>query len=168
MKDTILHPIVSLVTGVLASLFARLQLAFNVGQVIVNERRVLLAESSELLLHGFEFCIRHVVELNKTGSGSLDPAQEFIQLERHNFGLSVLRILDEEYHQESDDRRPGVDKELPGVRKFEIRALEAPCDDGEHRNQKGPGRSHGVGHALGPLTKQIAHVLAPLCPPASQ
>ena len=30
--------------------------------------------------------------------------------------VSILRILNEEYHQEGDDRRRGVDHELPGVR----------------------------------------------------
>jgi hypothetical protein len=38
-----------------------------------------------------------------------------VQLHLHRLGITVLGILDEEYHQEGDNRRTGIDHELPGI-----------------------------------------------------
>jgi hypothetical protein len=66
--------------------------------------------SSELLLNDLEFLVGHVIELNEPGPCPFDAVQQFVEL------LSVLRVLDQENHQECDDRRARVDEELAGVR----------------------------------------------------
>ena len=42
-------------------------------------------------------------------------ANEFVQLDLNGGAIAVLRILDQEHHQEGDDGRARVDDELPGV-----------------------------------------------------
>src|SRR4051794_18303666 len=41
--------------------------------------------------------------------------QQLVQLDLNRLGIPVLSGLDEEYHQEGDDRRTGIDDELPGI-----------------------------------------------------
>jgi hypothetical protein len=89
---------------------ARRQLEFHMRQVIVDQWGVLVAHPSELLLYGFELVIGHVIELHQSGSCSFDATQQFIELQGDNSCLSVLRILDQENHQEGDNRRTGVDE----------------------------------------------------------
>ena len=47
---------------------------------------------------------------------------QLVELDLHRSGVPVLRALNKENHQERDDRRSGVDHELPGVVKVEERA----------------------------------------------
>lgn len=54
---------------------ARLQLAFNVSQVVVDQRSVLVPEPSELLLNDLKVLISHVIKLNQPRSRALDAAQ---------------------------------------------------------------------------------------------
>ena len=53
-------------------------------------------------------------------------ADEFVQLQVQRLGVTVLGVLDEENHQEGDDRRTGIDDELPGVREMKERAAGGP------------------------------------------
>ncbi len=47
--------------------------------------------------------------------GTLGGADQFIKLELDRRRVAVLRVLDQEHHQEGDDGGPGVDDQLPGV-----------------------------------------------------
>ena len=40
----------------------------------------------------------------------------------HRFGVAVLRVLNQEDHQESDDGGGGVDDQLPGIGEMKSRA----------------------------------------------
>ena len=64
----------------------------------------------------------------KRFSASLDREDEFGQLELQRHGVAVLRVLNQEHHQERHDRGRGVDDELPGVAVAEQR----------------PGRAHTI------------------------
>jgi len=56
-------------------------------------------------------------------------ANQFVEFELHGVAIAVLGILYQEHHQECDDRRAGVDDQLPGVAELEYRAHDAPDDD---------------------------------------
>ena len=47
-------------------------------------------------------------------------ADQLIELEMDRLGVAVLRVLDQEDHQERDDRRAGVDHELPRIGELKI------------------------------------------------
>ena len=53
-------------------------------------------------------------------------ADQLVELELDRLGVAVLRVLDQEHHQERDDRRAGVDDQLPGVAEAEERPGDEP------------------------------------------
>jgi hypothetical protein len=50
--------------------------------------------------------------------------------------IAILGVLNNEDHQERDDRRPSVDNELPTIGIVEYRAGDCPGDDDEYCEQK--------------------------------
>ena len=54
-------------------------------------------------------------------------AQQLVELHLHGFGVAVLRALDQEHHEERDDRGARVDHELPGIAPVEERAADRPA-----------------------------------------
>lgn len=62
----------------------------------------------------------------------------------HCFGVTILGVLNQKYHEEGDDCRGGVYDQLPSVGEMKRRAGEDPNEDDEHRPAKGPGTAkHG-------------------------
>ena len=60
-------------------------------------------------------------------------ADQLVELDLERVGVAVLRALDQEHHQEGDDRRAGVDHELPRVAEAEQRPADRPQEDHEQR-----------------------------------
>ena len=56
----------------------------------------------------------------------------------HCFGVTVLRVLNQKYHQERDDGRGRVDDKLPCVGKVKRWPRQYPDQDGKHGRGKGP------------------------------
>src|SRR4051794_10078231 len=52
-------------------------------------------------------------------AGAFRGADHLVELGLDRRSVAVLRVLDQEDHQEGDDGRAGVDDQLPGVRPFE-------------------------------------------------
>ena len=48
---------------------------------------------------------------------ALADADQLVELRLKGRAVPVLGVLDQEHHEEGDDRRAGVDDQLPGVRK---------------------------------------------------
>lgn len=48
---------------------------------------------------------------------------QFVEFQVQDVVIAILCVLDEEHHQEGDDRCGGVDDQLPGVVVIEVR----PC-----------------------------------------
>src|SRR5438067_1675476 len=74
----------------------------------------------------------------------VDCAQELVELGLHRRTVAVLAVLDQEYHQEGDDRRSGVDDQLPRIGIMEDGPGRRPDEDhadGEAEGQRmtGPG-----------------------------
>lgn len=54
---------------------------------------------------------------------ALSRADDLVQLGLHGRRIAVLRVLDEEHHQERYDGSAGVDDKLPSVRPGEKRTV---------------------------------------------
>jgi hypothetical protein len=62
-------------------------------------------------------------------------ANQLVEFDLHGGGVSVLRVLDEKHHDESDDGGRCVDDELPCVAVLKNRARDEP--NGDDRYGKG-------------------------------
>jgi hypothetical protein len=69
----------------------------------------------------------------------LTAANQLVELDLYRQRVLVLRALDQEHHEKRDDRRSGVDDELPGVGEMKERAAYEPHTDDEEREAEGPG-----------------------------
>ena len=79
--------------------------------------------------------------------GEFGDADEFVELDLQRVGVAVLRVLDQEHHEEGDDRGAGVDDQLPGVAEVENRAADDPGPDnagGEAETQRLAGEAGGT------------------------
>src|SRR5262249_24057368 len=66
----------------------------------------------------------------------LNGADQLVEFDLSCLAVAVLRVLNDEHHQEGDDRRTGVDDQLPTVGVIEQRAGQGPADyDGAGENE---------------------------------
>jgi hypothetical protein len=70
----------------------------------------------------------------RSSSHHLICSDEFIKLELKRLRVAVLGVLDQQHHEEGDDRGPGIADELPGVRPLEDWATPHD-DDGERQHE---------------------------------
>jgi|SRR5437588_2009509 len=57
----------------------------------------------------------------------------------NSFGISVLSVLNQEYHEEGDDGCGSVDDQLPSVGKMKSGASDEPDGNHKHSSSKRPG-----------------------------
>jgi hypothetical protein len=69
---------------------------------------------------------------------------DLIELEVNRARIPVLRILDQEHDDKCDDRRAGIDNELPGIGVVEVRARNEPQRDHSEGGEERPLGSHPV------------------------
>src|ERR1051325_350545 len=103
-----------------------------------GERRVVAPVARELL-------ILEVLEVEQRVVRALGRADQLVELDLDRLGVAVLRVLDEEHHEEGDDRGRSVDHELPGIAEAEERPGKRPqhhrpARDEEGRRATGPHR----------------------------
>src|SRR5215813_8755104 len=135
----------------------RPDLAFDMRQVIVNQRCIPVSQAREFFLNVLERIVRHFVKIDKAGTRAFHATQQFIELERHDPRFAVLGVLDQKHHQEGDNGRAGVDDELPSIRVAEVRAGEAPDNDGDDRKQERPIASSSMRGFLSKSAKRFFH-----------
>ena|SRR5438874_13667466 len=63
----------------------------------------------------------------------------------NSFGISVLGVLNQEYHEKGDDGRGGVDDQLPSVGEMKSGAGEEPDGNHKHSSSKCPGAAEYEG-----------------------
>src|SRR4051812_27886929 len=110
---------------------------------LLGDAAVLGADRVELLV--FQF-----LEIEERIVSAFGEADELVELHLDRFRVAVLRALDQEHHEESDDGGAGVDDQLPGIAEAEERAAESPEDDDAHGAHEG---RRPAGHLRGPLGK---------------
>ena len=88
-----------------------------------------------------------VLEVEELVVRALHRSDQLVELELHGGAVPVLCVLDEEDHQEGDDRRRRVDDELPGRTEVEDRTGDEPADDereGRHERDRMPAPARGL------------------------
>ena len=63
----------------------------------------------------------------------------------NSFGISVLGVLNQEYHEKGDNGRGGVDDQLPSVGEMKSGAGEEPDGNHKHSSGKCPGAAENHG-----------------------
>ena len=96
----------------------------------LDERSIVVVQNVELLL-------AQVFDVDQPVRGAGDGRHQLVQLELHRARVLVLRVLDQEHHEERHDGRSRVDDELPGVGKVKERAGQEPHDDDPERDSEG-------------------------------
>src|SRR5262245_15844264 len=96
---------------------------------------------------------------------ALDGADDLVELELHRHAVAVLGVLDDEHHQEGDDRRAGVDDELPGIGKAEERSARGPQYDDEAGSRESEGMTGRARHPRSKLPELafVIHDAPSLC-----
>ncbi len=74
-----------------------------------------LADFRKLAFNFFEFVVGELFQIDEVIASTVKCADEFIKLQVHGFGVAVLGVLDQEHHQKCDDRRAGINDQLPRV-----------------------------------------------------
>src|SRR6266404_3919623 len=74
-----------------------------------------LADALKLFFEFFQILVGKVFKIDQFVSCALQCADDLVKLQLKCFGIAVLRVLNEEHHQERDDGRARVDNELPGI-----------------------------------------------------
>src|SRR3954454_1074840 len=73
------------------------------------------------LLDLFHLGLRQILQVEQRVPRLLVDPDQFVELEMDSARVAALRALDQENHQERDNRCPRVDDELPGVGPAEYR-----------------------------------------------
>ena len=89
---------------------------------------------------------------------SLIEKMIFVELEMDRSRLAILSILDQKDHQESNNRRTGVDNELPVFRVTAKWSHNGPDDDGRRCEQESPATSSKLGRPAREATEKVATI----------
>lgn len=76
---------------------------------------------------------------------TLGRPQQFVELDLDGLAITILRILNQEYHQEGHNRRRGVDDQLPGITEVKYRTQNRPNDDGAKSQSERHWATHHAG-----------------------
>src|SRR5438132_3738877 len=104
--------------------------------------------SLKLLFEFLEIFIGEVFQIDQLIPCAFKGADDLVQLEMHCLGVTILRVLDQKYHEKCDDGRGRVDDELPRVGKVKGWTRQDPDEDSKHGGSKRPGAAeHNSGTA---------------------
>ena len=92
----------------------------------------------ELFLEVLEVFIGEPFKINKLVSSAFNGTYDLVEFQINGFRVTVLRVLDEEHHEEGDDGRAGIDNELPGIGKVKCRASQPPNGNDDDRQRESP------------------------------
>ena len=96
------------------------------------------ARASKLFFKPLQLFVGKILEVDEFIARVFDRPDELVQFQMNCFGVPVLRILNQEYHQERDNGRAGINNELPGVRKMKRWSGRGPNYDDENGYRERP------------------------------
>ena len=102
-------------------------------------------QARELILKFLQILVGEPFQIYQVIACPGEAANDFIELELDRLRVAVLGILDEEDHQESDDRGPGVDDQLPSVGIMKDMTAQSPNNDNRNGAHERPGSSENGG-----------------------
>ena len=83
---------------------------------IVSVPLCFFANALELFLKAGEIFVGKFFQIDEFISSAFQRANYFVEFQMRRFAIAILCILNEKDHQESNNRRPGINNELPGIR----------------------------------------------------
>ena len=120
-----------------------------------------------MLFEFLQLLVREIFKIDKLISCAFESADHLIKFKVHCFGVTILCILNQKYHQECDNRCSGVDDQLPSVGKMKSGACEDPDTNDKHSSSKCPGAAEHHGgtprentECVADNTKEIAFLFA--------
>lgn len=119
-----------------------------VSATVVQTQAAGVANVAVFLAQLFQFLAVQAVEAEHGILGILGYAQQLINLDMQDIVVAVLRVLDQEHHQERDNGRRGIDDQLPGVVVVEIGSAQAPYQDQCDGCVEGSGAACPAGQGL--------------------
>ena len=118
----------------------------------------------KLGLDGIELFLGFVLQVHRRVARALGGADQLVELQVQRLGVAVLGVLNQEHHQEGDDRRPGVDDQLPGVGPAEQRPGDRPDDEQRERGDEGRCLAGLTRHPVREPRERVRLHLDPRCP----
>src|SRR5476649_1093584 len=100
------------------------------------------------LAQGPQFLLVQVVEAQQRVLCILGHPQQLIDLDMQHIVVAVLRVLNQENHQEGDDGGGCIDDQLPGVVVMKVGPRQRPHEDQYDGNGKSPGTACPLGQSL--------------------
>ena len=95
-----------------------------------------LRTSSAIIVQLLKLFIGEILNCSELVFRPLHCQHELRQFELNRKRVAVLRVLDQEHHQECHDGRAGVNHQLPSIAVLEYRSGQDPDDDQCDRKQK--------------------------------
>jgi hypothetical protein len=92
-----------------------------------------------------QLVIREMFDIDHLILCLIDGLDDLIELQVNGAGVTVLRVLDQKHHEESDDGSASIDDELPGIGIMEVRPGDQPQRDDEQSREERPFRTDQIG-----------------------
>ena len=96
-----------------------------------------------------ELVLLELLQVQQRDVGALRDPEQLIQLDLQRLGVAILRVLNQEHHQEGDDGGPRVDHELPAIAEPKERAGQDPHEHDTGGEEEGDGLSGQPADRLG-------------------
>ena len=118
-------------------------------------RSAFVRSPSELLFEFLQLLVGEIFKIDKLISCALECADHLIQFQMNRFGVAVLGVLNQKYHQKRDNGRGGVDDQLPRIGKMKGRTCYQPDNDDEHSSSKCPSAAENDGGTTRKNTERV-------------
>jgi len=141
--ETYIWNLSTLLLGIRPFQFGRTE----VGPAIANVFQSLSGQACIQPFPGIKFVFRQLFDIKQRGVRAASCADQFIQFQLHRFTVSVLSILNDEHHQERNNRRRCINEKLPRIAEVEKRTRYEPYNDqddnqSERSRPAGPARAN--------------------------
>lgn len=103
------------------------------------------ANSLEMFLQLFQVFVRKFFNVDKFIARIFEGTDELIEFQLGCLGIAVLRVLNKEDHEKSDNGRASINDELPGIRKMEDRTGGGPRNNDKNCEDKDPRAPQKIG-----------------------
>src|SRR5262245_10625999 len=120
---------------------------------------VLCVKILEVSVQFLELLFCAVFQVDQAVAGTLGASNQFIELEMNRSRIAILSVLNQEHHQESNDRGARIDDQLPGVGEAEDGPRNGPHNENYYRADEGPWRADKLRGPAGDLVEEIVHLL---------
>jgi len=78
-----------------------------------------------LFLELFQLLVGKILEIDELIARVFDCSNQFVQFQVNCFGVTILGVLNQKYHQECDNGGSCVDDQLPGIGEMKSGAVRS-------------------------------------------